>query len=334
VKDASFSIVIPTYRRPDALRTTLSAVLGLRTPGDCELIVVDNAGDTATERVVKDVEGNRQVVHYERFTGGGAAAARNRGAELAGGRWLLFCDDDVMPVQVDHLERHLSAHLAHPRALVAGEWSFLPDLERSFEATSFGRYRLELEAGFRERVRARPIGSERVEPQFIDSNNLSVERSLFTQLGGFDPAFPYAGAEDQDLSLRAREAGCTLVLDRSIRVHHNDRRLSLREFCTREERSAQTVVVLARNFPAEAGDRALLTENRPISRGDRPALIAKKIAKGILSRKVPLAGLHRLTELVERLPIGEPFLRRFYRATIGLHIFRGVRTALTTTNES
>ena len=39
-------------------------------------------------------------------------------------------------------------------------------------------------------------------------------RETFERIGGFDQTFPFAGAEDQDFSIRAREQGCELVIDR------------------------------------------------------------------------------------------------------------------------
>ena len=326
--DTSISIVVPTHGRPGALRLTVAALLRLEMPSDWELIVVDNSGDRATEKVVTQASKVRKQVHYELFTAGGAAAARNRGAEIAGGHWLVFCDDDVIPVQPDHLVRHLSAHESHPRSFVTGEWTFLPALERQLRETAFGRFRLELERGFQREVQAYPLDGGRFELDFAASNNMSVERSLFREIGGFDPAIPYAGAEDQDLSLRARSSGCTLVLDRSIRLHHNDRRLTLIDLCIREERSAQTAVVLARNFPLDCGDRELLSENGPIGNRDRVLTVAKKLIKAALSRELPLRLLHRLIGVTERMPLTDETLWRLYRAVVGVHVFRGIRVAL------
>ena len=56
---------------------------------------------------------------------------------------------------------------------------------------------------------------------------------------------------------------------------NNEPIVTLREFCKREERSAQTFVVLVRRFPSEAR-RPLYAENREISLDDRPGKVVKK----------------------------------------------------------
>jgi GT2 family glycosyltransferase len=323
--EESVTVVVPTFRRSDALATSLQALVGLASPAPAEIIVVDNAGEDETRRVVEAVRERAPHVRYASEPRGGAATARNHGAALAEGRWLLFCDDDIVPLQDDHVARHLLVHAQHPRALVGGAWTFSPQVRSELAMTPFGRFRIELEESFDREISGRALEAGRLNVPFISSCDLSVERALFEELAGFDEAFPYAGAEDQDLSLRARAAGCALVYDRSITLHHNDRRLSLEAFCTREERSAQTAVVLARNFPHETGQRPLVVENAPGVRGEPWRLRAKKAAKRLLSNPPGLWISHRLAAGAERLGVGDGVLARIYRAAIALHIFHGVR---------
>jgi glycosyltransferase involved in cell wall biosynthesis len=57
MSDPSFSIVAPTFRRPDALRKTLQAVLSVEyEPGRYEVIVVDDGDDDSTARVIDALE--------------------------------------------------------------------------------------------------------------------------------------------------------------------------------------------------------------------------------------------------------------------------------------
>jgi hypothetical protein len=289
------------------------------------VIVVDNAGDAETQRAVDNAR-DRFPLRYEVLAAGGAAAARNRGAELASGRFLLFCDDDIV-VPREHLALHYAAHSEHPRALVGGDWRWPDPLVTRLKATPFGRYRLDLDRGFRAEISGPQISATRTLVSLLSACNLSVDRRLFHEIGGFDMTFPYAGAEDQDLSLRAQDAGCLLILDRAARVEHHDRWLTLREFCTREERSAQTAVSLARSFPAVTGNRPIIIENKPIASGDPLGLLAKKATKRLLSLRPILGGFHAMARTAEALSLSDRTLRPMYRSIIGLHIFRGVRRA-------
>jgi hypothetical protein len=194
------------------------------------------------------------------------------------------------------------------------------------EATPFGRYRLELERGFWTEVLGREGNEGYHEMDLVGSWDLALRRDLFWELGGFDERFPVAGAEDQDFSLRARAAGCHLVLDTGIRCLHNDDRLNLRAYCEREERSAKTMPYLARNYPAEFAESRYVRDNRPVSRGDEPRLLAKKLVKSALARRVILEALHELTAAAEAAGLSDRVLRRLYRLLLGLHLFRGFRS--------
>ena len=110
----SVSFVIPTFRRPDALRATLDAVLAVEyPPGLCEVIVVDNAADAATEAVVRGYAGVAIPVRYVAESRGGSATARNQGARVATGELLILLDDDILVMPILAVVRE--AALAGPR---------------------------------------------------------------------------------------------------------------------------------------------------------------------------------------------------------------------------
>jgi len=320
------SFVVPTCRRPDALRATLSALLGVDYPSNgYEIVVVDDG--SSVERLVADFRGGPVAVHYRAQSGRGAAATRNLGAQVAGGDLLVFCDDDVV-VSPDHVRRHLDAHRYFERALVNGISSLPAQTLAEFESTPFGRYRLELERSYEVEADTHPLGEGRFASSLLSARNLSIRRDLFWEIGGFDEGFPWAGAEDQDLSLRAERAGCTLVRDHNIRILHNEQILSVSQFCTREERSAETMVVLCGKYPDETRRRALFRENSYFTLGDGAKLSIKKALKSVFARSPALAMLDRVAPLIEHSPVPEAALHRIYRGLVGLHIFRGVRRGL------
>jgi glycosyltransferase involved in cell wall biosynthesis len=102
-----FSVVIPTYNRPDLCRIAVESVVD-QTFADWECIVVDNASDQ-----LPDLPGDPRirVIRHERNRG--AAAARNTGAAAATGRYVAFLDDDDRYAP-QRLERALEAHRRAP----------------------------------------------------------------------------------------------------------------------------------------------------------------------------------------------------------------------------
>ena len=317
-------MIVPTHNRPEALARTLDALRALDYPPDLvQLIVVDSGSTADGVQALATARGAR----YERHPDTGVAAARNHGAQLATGDLLLFVDDDIV-VGPANLTAHAAVHERDDRSLVSGHWEFDPDLRARLQLTALGRYRLAYEDRYN-RPDGASVPEQRgpVHPRTLSAANLSVRRELFWALEGFDERFPVA-AEDQDLTWRARRAGCTLVLDYDIRVIHNDQHRDLLALCRRQERAAVGVAYfVAKNL--DVPGVPMLALNGPVRRGDPPRLIARKLSRAALSRPASLALGHRLVAGVERLrPDGGWPLERCYDALGGLYVFRGVRRGL------
>lgn len=97
------SFVMPTYNRRDILPAAIdSALVWLDRIGCGEIIVVDDGSSDATAEMMSERYGERQasgqLVFHERERNGGAAAAKNSGAILAKGEWIVFLDSDDMVI--------------------------------------------------------------------------------------------------------------------------------------------------------------------------------------------------------------------------------------------
>jgi GT2 family glycosyltransferase len=323
----SVSFVIPTFRRPDALRTTLEAVLAVeRSCASSEVIVVDNAGDRATEEVVQRHAGSSVPVRYVVESRGGVARARNHGARVAGGELLILLDDDIV-VEPSHVRDHLKIRKRYGDCLASGNWEFAAGTLAALGQTPFGRYRLALDRGFRGAPDGRQLDPDRWEVQALAACNLALSRELFWELGGFDEEFPFAGVEDREFSMRATRSGCRLIRDDSIRLLHNDQNITLAQFCLREEHSAQTVAVLAHKYPGSEISRHFAAVNGPITIRDPAVVVAKKLAKLLLATPPLITLLPLAARTIERLGFGEKASGRLYSGIVGVHIFRGFRRA-------
>jgi GT2 family glycosyltransferase len=326
------SVIIPTYRRAETLARTLSGILGNDLAADeYEVIVVDDADDTATRLVVSAAaRADGAPLTYVVNAGAGAAAARNAGARRARGEVFLFLDDD-MQVAPDHLRAHLQTRAQHPEALIGGTRWYSPASLQALEATSFGRYRISLERSYAAGRAEGGHGDGVTVAPTMASYDLSVTRRIWEILGGFDESFPYAGSEDQDLCRRAAAAGFELIRNNAIRLLHDDPTARLREFGLREERGAHTVVALARKYPDLLGE---FRRNDPIGRGDSPIVVAEKLAKEVLSLPSSLELLHRTFDLASSLRLPDSVLWPLCRVVVGLHTFLGYRQALGLGNRS
>lgn len=108
-----FSVIIPTYRRPEALREAIASVL-FQEGVTVEVIVIDDSPESSAQAVVDGFDDSR--VTYMRMpvpTGGVPSAVRNMGWPLASGTFCHFLDDDDI-VPAGHYHRMSFEFDAHP----------------------------------------------------------------------------------------------------------------------------------------------------------------------------------------------------------------------------
>lgn len=208
------SVVVPTYRRPEAVQACVDALRRLDHPADrLEIVVVD---DGSPEPVAVASAAAGPPVRVLRQENQGPATARNRGAAAARGEILAFTDDDCRP-RPDWIRHLVRALEERPTALVGGvtvnALADDPWAEASQELVSF------LYEAFDDARRLRP---------FFTSNNIAATRDAYAAVGGFDETFPSSAAEDRDLGERW-EAHGPLVLVPEARVDHHHH-MDLRRF--------------------------------------------------------------------------------------------------------
>jgi GT2 family glycosyltransferase len=205
-----FSVVVPTYRRPDALRRCLAALGGLDRRGPSFEVLVADDGEGGTEAIARSVEaaalGGR--LRLLALPHAGPAAARNAGARAATGRWVAFTDDDCEP-RPGWLAGFAAGFAAHPSAALGGRT--VNRLDRSLLAEA---HHLLVEFCSRAAL-ARDRSS-----RFFPSNNLALRRDAFLALGGFDESFPFAAGEDRDLSARWLASGGELLEAPEAEIDH------------------------------------------------------------------------------------------------------------------
>ncbi|MGF1529277.1 MAG: glycosyltransferase family 2 protein [Candidatus Competibacterales bacterium] len=195
------SVVVPTYRRRAALERCLQALRGQDwPPADLEIVVVNDGGPTW--QPPQGLDGVR-VVHQANQ---GPAAARNRGAAVAKGRWLAFVDDDCAP-EPPWLRRMIQPLVGCPEALVGGQTvNGLGDNVYAEASQLINSYLYERFNGDPDRAR------------YLASNNLAVGKGAFLALGGFDEGF--RTGEDRDLCRRWEASGRPMVYVADALVNH------------------------------------------------------------------------------------------------------------------
>ncbi|MFQ6098773.1 MAG: glycosyltransferase, partial [Armatimonadota bacterium] len=93
-----FSVIVPTYKRPESVRACLASILDGDTWPD-EVVVVTRDTDVPSQEIVAEFReevGGRFVVKNVLIQRPGQPAALNEGVKASEGDVLLFLDDDVV----------------------------------------------------------------------------------------------------------------------------------------------------------------------------------------------------------------------------------------------
>ena len=241
----AFSVVIPTFERPDTLLQVLEALGRQAGSVDFEVVVVDDGSrDDTPERL--DAISPPYPFRSFRQENSGPAAARNRGIEEARGRWVLFLGDDTVP-EPDLLAVHARAHdepRTHPVA-VLGYTTWPRHRRVSPFLHHINEYGLQFGYGLIEDPEAVPFN-------FFYTSNISLPRALLRAAGLFDTTFPHAAWEDIEIAYRMMRMGMKILYrPAAVARHYHD--ITFDSFRRRQEKAGEAAAIFFEKHP-ELGD--------------------------------------------------------------------------------
>lgn len=201
----TLSVIVPVYNSRAELEQCLAA-LAQSEYEDFDVLIIDDGSTMPVEPLVAAAG---HSFGYLRIEGpGGPARARNRGAEKASGRYLVFIDADVC-VHPDTLALVAGAFAADPGLdAVIGSYDDAP-AQPSF----ISRYK----NLFHHYVHQTADG----EIQTFWSGCGAIRRELFLAFGGFDEQrYRRPAIEDIELGTWLSAAGHRIMLDGRIKAKH------------------------------------------------------------------------------------------------------------------
>jgi glycosyltransferase involved in cell wall biosynthesis len=178
------SIVMPTHNRASIIAEAIQSVVE-QSWVHWELFVCDDASTDATAEVVSQFDDPR--IQYLKLEKQGAAAARNRGLELARGDFIAYLDSDNM---------------WRPGYLARMLWALIESPGRSCAYADFLDYRVDRHGAIKVKSYRRPaFHHERLlDKNYIDLNSFMHRRELYDCFGGFTESLPRR--QDYDLIIK------------------------------------------------------------------------------------------------------------------------------------
>lgn len=204
-----FSIIVPTYNRPDKLAQCLQSFMELEYPRDqFQVIVVNDSTEISVETTISPFQSQLNLIFLTQ-PNSGPATARNTGAFAAEGKFLVFTDDDCT-VAADWLENLEKRFVETPDCLIGGRTvNALPDNIYSTASQQLIDYLY----GYYNAIGDRA--------QFFTSNNFALAAEAFQKIGGFDTTFSLAAGEDREFCFRWLNLGGRAVYAPEVTVYHS-----------------------------------------------------------------------------------------------------------------
>lgn len=210
------SLIICSRNRSSSLRRCLEYVEHLESPGEWELVVVNNGSTDDTAELLKAFRESasfRVVVVEEPREGLGRA--RNAGIAAATGEILAFTDDDCY-VSPDFLKQMLEVFKDNRIEYMGGRVLLYDNTDVAQTIRTEIRIRVVEPRSF---IRAGEL----------QGANMAVRKSLVDKIGTFDPEFGagsrFSSGEDADFQARASASGATGIYHPGPLVwHHHGRK--------------------------------------------------------------------------------------------------------------
>jgi glycosyltransferase involved in cell wall biosynthesis len=267
------SIVIPTYNKLPLLLRTLEGLERQEGPeGGFEVIVVDDGSSDGTAEAL--ARGNRSysLTTIRHSANRGRAAARNSGVRAAGGRIIIFLDDD-MDTAPGFVQGHLKGHLRIGKVALVGDVRTHPKADHS----AVSRY---LDTRGAQKIKTR----NELPFKYFSTNNSSVGRDHLEAVGLFDESFLSYGFEDVEIALRlSKQLGLKFMFcpdAASLHLHKHTLEDFLRKKVICGESSLK---VLLRKHPEVWPELGLSIVERPHFLREPLPLSLKKLGFGILN---------------------------------------------------
>ena len=186
-----FSIVISVYNKGNFIKNTLESVFN-QSITDYEVIIINDASTDHSEDVIRSIN-NDKITYHSFSKNKGAAAARNKGIELATNPYIAFLDgDDIWDAnylrEIKTLINTFPNHKVFATAITIQEHDGFRESQYTFSNPKNSQY---LSLNYFEASLKNTI---------LTSSSTVIEKSVFNDIGVYDTTIK--SGQDTDLWIR------------------------------------------------------------------------------------------------------------------------------------
>ncbi len=210
------SIVIPVWNNAALTKQCLSALAEVTDGVSYEVVVVDNGSTDGVETFLQNLGGDVQVIRNEQNLG--FSKACNQGARAAGGEFLVFLNNDTIPLK-GWLSALVEEVRAHADVAVVGSKLLFEDGTIQHAGVAFSREWFLPYHMYRGMNAQAACVSRRREMQCVTAACMLVRRTVFEQAEGFDEGYRN-GFEDVDLCLKIKKLQWKVVYQPKSVLYH------------------------------------------------------------------------------------------------------------------
>lgn len=190
------TVIVPTYNGPELVYGAVTSLLRNQATKNLMEILVINNGHPNSCDFLKGQKGVRVIDTGRNL---GWEGAIDRGMKESDSEFVVFFNDDAMIPTTSRLWLNIMLqHMRDPKVAAVGPSSnVVMGLQNIFTDLPFHVF----------------------ESKFLIGFCVLMRRSAFEKIGGMDMSLP--GGDDFDWSIRLRDAGYKLLVDRTVFVYHH-----------------------------------------------------------------------------------------------------------------
>ena len=201
--DADVTVALSVCNSEEQIGSCIKSILA-QTISEFEVLVVEDPPFDRTDKIIASFQ-DKRISHIKNRIKLGLSGSRNKGLELAKGKYVFFTDDDCV-VSPNWIEQGLISIKESDCIGVEGKTYYVSE---KYTPT------------MSDNVVENKTGGQ------FPTCNMVYKRSVLNDIGGFDERFTYM--EDRDLALRAKRFG-RINFNPSMIVYHQKKTFTPRVF--------------------------------------------------------------------------------------------------------